>query len=154
MSVKNDKKEFVTIRLAGQLCGIPILDVHDVLSEQAITIIPLSPPAVAGVLNLRGRIVTAIDLRKRLKLGSPDKDVESEEMSIVVESDGEPYSLLIDSVGDVMSFADEAFERNPVTLDACWQEVSEGIYRMDGELMVILDVKKLLNFENGLATAA
>lgn len=152
MSMENEKRDFVTIRLAGQLCGIPILAVHDVLSQQTITTVPLSPPAVAGVLNLRGRIVTAIDLRKRLNLGEAEQT--DERMSIVVESDGEPYSLLIDSVGDVMSFTNDDFERNPVTLDACWQEVSEGIFRMDGELMVILDVKKLLNFDVGQATAA
>jgi len=62
----NENRDFVTIRLSGQLCGIPVLAVHDVLSEQAITVVPLAPPAVAGVLNLRGRIVTAINLRKRL----------------------------------------------------------------------------------------
>ena len=59
-----NNNDFVTIRLAGQLCGIPVLSVHDVLSEQKITKIPLAPSSVAGVLNLRGRIVTAIDLRK------------------------------------------------------------------------------------------
>lgn len=148
----NENKDFVTIRLAGQLCGIPVLTVHDVLSEQMITSVPLAPSAVAGVLNLRGRIVTAINLRKRL--GLAEKEEGSAGMSIVVEYDGEPYSLLIDSVGDVMSFPDEYFERNPVTLDQRWQDVSSGIYRMDGELLVILDVEKLLNFGKSQATAA
>ncbi|MBL4801355.1 MAG: chemotaxis protein CheW [Emcibacter sp.] len=150
--MENGNKDYVTIRLSGQLCGIPVLEVHDVLSEQSITCVPLAPPAVAGVLNLRGRIVTAIDLRKRLGLGELDSD--SENMSIVVEFEGEPYSLLIDSVGDVLSFPEDSFERNPVTLDACWQEVSSGIYRMEGELMVILEVEKLLNFGTTQAEAA
>ena len=127
---KQGKEILVTIRLANQLCGIPVLEVHDVLSEQSITAVPLASPAVAGVLNLRGRIVTAINLRKRLGLGEQDSDGEN--MSIVVEYQGEPYSLLIDSVGDVMSFPEEAFERNPVTLDSCWQEVSGGIFRPGG----------------------
>jgi len=150
--MKNENRDFVTIRLSGQLCGIPILSVHDVLSEQRITVVPLAPSAVAGVLNLRGRIVTAINLRKRL--GLDDSGEGDENMSIVVEYEGEPYSLLIDSVGDVMSFPEEKFERNPVTLDERWQGVSEGIYRMEGELLVILDVEKLLNFGKNQATAA
>jgi len=150
--MENDIKDYVTIRLSGQLCGIPVLEVHDVLSEQAITSVPLAPPAVAGVLNLRGRIVTAINLRKRLGLDAQGPDGEN--MSIVVEYEGEPYSLLIDTVGDVLSFSEDAFERNPVTLDACWQDVSSGIFRMEGELMVILDVEKLLNFGKTQAEAA
>ena len=150
--MENENRDFVTIRLAGQLCGIPVLAVHDVLSEQAITCVPLAPEAVAGVLNLRGRIVTAINLRKRLGLN--DQEEGSENMSIVVEFEGEPYSLLIDSVGDVLSFPEESFERNPVTLDPRWQEVSSGIFRLDGELLVVLDVEKLLNFGVGHAAAA
>jgi purine-binding chemotaxis protein CheW len=140
----NDKNDFVTIQLAGQLCGIPVLAVHDVLSAQRITRIPLSDSAVAGVLNLRGKIVTAIDMRKRLNLPEAGEDIKS--MSIVVEYEGEPYSLLIDRVGDVISLPEECFEKNPVTLDACWQEVANGVYRMDKELIVILDVEKLLSF--------
>lgn len=150
--MENENQNFVTIRLAGQLCGIPVLEVHDVLSEQSITSVPLAPPAVAGVLNLRGRIVTAINLRKRL--GLPEQEPGGENMSIVVEYQGEPYSLLIDTVGDVMSFPVASFERNPVTLDSCWQDVSAGIYRLKGELLVVLAVEKLLNFEVGQATAA
>ena len=149
-SVNNN--DFVTIRLAGQLCGIPVLSVHDVLSSQKITKIPLAPGYVAGVLNLRGRIVTAINLRKRL--GLPEASDDAENMSVVVEHNGEPYSLLIDDIGDVLSLPEESYERNPVTLDACWQEVSGGIYRLDKELLVILDVQKLLNYGADQAAAA
>lgn len=147
-----ENKDFVTIRLAGQLCGIPVLDVHDVLSEQTITSVPLSGEAVAGVLNLRGRIVTAINLRKRL--GLDEQNEGSEKMSIVVEYNEEPYSLLIDSIGDVMSFPEDSFERNPVTMDPRWQEVSGGIFRLENELLVVLDVDKLLDIDKVQATAA
>ncbi len=136
--------DFVTVRLAGQLLGVPVLSVHDVLSPQKITHIPLAPDAVAGVLNLRGRIVTAIDLRRRL--GMEPREDNEKEMSIVVEFHGEPYSLQIDSVGEVLTLANATFERNPVTLDAKWQSVSAGVYRLDGELLVILDVDRLLDF--------
>ena len=148
----NDNEDFVTIHLSGQLCGIPVLAVHDVLSAQRITRIPLAHAAVAGVLNLRGKIVTAIDMRKRLALpDATDKELKS--MSIVIEYQGEPYSLLIDKVGDVISLPNSAFEKSPVTLDACWQEVANGVYRMDKELMVVLDVEKLLNFNESKAAA-
>jgi purine-binding chemotaxis protein CheW len=139
-------QDFVTIRLAGQLLGIPVLTVHDVLKPQNITRVPLAPSSVAGVLNLRGRIVTAVDLRSRLGL-PPRGANEQAGMSVVVEYRGEPYSLLIDSVGEVLSLDDTAFERNPVTLDPRWREVSDGIYRLDGELMVVLDVKRLLDLD-------
>lgn len=136
--------DFITFRLAEQLLGIPVLEVHDVLASQKITPIPLAPHAVAGVLNLRGRIVTAIDLRARLGLSA--RKADDKPMSIVIEHNGEPYSLLIDKVGEVLSLTAEHFERNPVTLDACWQSVSSGIYRLDGELLVAVNVDRLLDF--------
>lgn len=139
-----NKNDYVTIWLDGQMCGIPVLEVHDVLSKQMMTKVPQSPAAIAGVLNLRGQIVTAIDLRKRLNL--KDRDESIEEMNVVVEYQGEPYSLIIDKVGDVLSLSDDAFEKNPVTLETCWQEVSTGIFRLEKELLVILDIEKLLTF--------
>ncbi|MCC3862209.1 chemotaxis protein CheW [Pseudemcibacter aquimaris] len=150
MEVLN-KNDYVTIWLDGQMCGIPVLEVYDVLSKQTITKIPKSPAAVAGVLNLRGQIVTAIDLRKRLKL--KDREDDSEEMNVVVEFQSEPYSLIIDRVGDVLSLSDDAFEKNPVTLEAHWQEVSTGIFRLEEELLVILDIEKLLSFGDAKAAA-
>ena len=143
MEVLN-KNDFVTIRLDGQLCGLPVLEVHDVLTKQVITRVPKAPEAVAGVLNLRGQIVTAIDLRKRLKLS--DREEGSEVMNVVVEYQNEPYSLIIDKVGDVLSLSEDTFEKNPVTLEACWQNVSTGIFRLEKELLVILDIEKLLTF--------
>jgi purine-binding chemotaxis protein CheW len=136
--------DFVTVRLAGQLAGIPVLSVHDVLSPQKITFIPRAPAAVAGVLNLRGRIVTAIDLRRRL--GLPPQENGAASMSVVIEHHGEPYSLQIDSVGEVLSLSSDTYERNPVSLDPTWQAISQGIYKLDGELIVILDIDKLLDF--------
>ncbi len=144
-------REFVTVRLEGQLLGIPVLAVHDVLSAQKITRIPLAPDWVAGVLNLRGRIVTAINLRQRL--GFPPRSDGGEDMSVVLEFKGEPYSLQIDEVGDVLRLEDDQLERNPVTLDPRWREVSRGIYRLDGELLVALDVEKLLDFDQQTVAA-
>jgi purine-binding chemotaxis protein CheW len=144
-----ENNDFVTMTINGQLFGIPVLGVQDVLSQQAITRIPLAPTEVAGALNLRGRIVTAIDVRKRLRL--PDRGEGSKGMSIVVDHAGELYSLIIDSVGEVLSLPADRFERNPATLDPLWREVSAGVYRLEKQLLVVLDVNQLLNFKKAEA---
>jgi len=140
----DDREKFVTMFISGQMFGIPVLDVQDVLGPQRLTWVPLAPPDVAGVLNLRGRIVTAIDVRKRLGISAADEEQDS--MSIVVEHGEELYSLIVDSVGEVLNLRSDARERGPATLDPLWKEVSSGIYRLDETLMVVLDVSKLLNF--------
>lgn len=138
------RSEFVTVILDGQMIGLPILSVRDIFQPQTITRVPLAPPEVAGSLNLRGRIVTAIDMRRRLLLEPLDEDAKP--MSVVVEHDGELYSLIFDEVGDVMGLPDDRLERNPATLEPVWRDVSNGIYRLDAELMVVLDVAKILDF--------
>jgi len=132
----------LTLTVAGQLCGVPVLAVRDVLGVQAITPIPLAPREVAGSLNLRGRIVTAVDLRARL--GLPPREAGRGAMSVVVEVGGELYSLLADEVGEVLSLAAEERAANPPTLDHLWRDVSLGVHRQGGNLLVIFDVDKLL----------
>ncbi len=135
-------KDFLTINVAGQMFGIPILQVQDVLGETKVTRIPLAPPQVCGSLNLRGRIVTAIDVRKCL--GLPPLDGPPSNMSVVVMYDDELFSLIIDDVGDVLTLKDKDYEQNPATLDIMWKSVSLGVYRLDGRILVILDIPKLL----------
>ncbi|WP_207539299.1 chemotaxis protein CheW [Sabulicella rubraurantiaca] len=132
----------LTLTVCGQLCGVPVLSVRDVLGLQSITRIPLAPSEVAGSLNLRGRIVTAIDLRPRL--GLPPRSADTPAMSVVVEVGGELYSLLADGVGEVLSL--DAAERapNPPTLEEAWRQVSLGVHRLGEDLLVLLDVERLL----------
>jgi purine-binding chemotaxis protein CheW len=139
-----DTEDFVTFTIADQLFGIPVLKVQDVLSSHNITRIPLAPPEIAGSLNLRGRIVTAMDVRLRLGLKRRETGTS---MSIVAEHDGELYSLMVDSVGEVLALKSSAWERNPPTLEAKFREYSLGIYRLDKKLLVVLDVKRLLNYD-------
>ncbi|MDE2007576.1 MAG: chemotaxis protein CheW [Rhodospirillales bacterium] len=139
------ERQFVTLTVAGQLCGIPVLAVRDVLADQAIARIPLAPPEIAGSLNLRGRIVTAIDLRRRLGLRPAEPGAKR--MSAVTEQGGELYALLVDQVAEVMSLPASAFEANPPTLPPVWAEHSLGVYRLDGRLLVVLDVARLLAIE-------
>lgn len=136
-------EEFVTLTVAGQLCGIPVLTVRDILGPQAVTRVPLAPPEVAGSLNLRGRIVTAIDLRRRLGLAAAADSARA--MSVVVETGGELYSLLVDQVGEVLSLEGDGREPNPPTLDARWRGVSSGVHRLQGQLMIVLDVDRVLD---------
>lgn len=138
--------DFVTMTVADQLFGIPVLTVQDVLGPQRITRIPLAPPEVAGALNLRGRIVTAIDVRRRLGLSKRDADKSG--MNVVVDHKGELYALMVDNVGEVLSLSSDAYERNPATLDPRWREVSAGIYRLKGKLLVVLEVARLLDFKS------
>ncbi len=140
-------KEFLTMMIDGQMFGIPVLQVQDVLGEQRVTRIPLSPPEIAGSLNLRGRIVTAINLRRRLGLSELSGDKKS--MSIVVEHHGELYSLIVDGVGEVLSLDDDDFEKTPATLDQSWRDVSSGIYRLKDKLLVVFDVSGMLDDLSG-----
>ena len=144
-----DAKEFATMSIAGQLFGIPVLQVQDVLGPQQIARIPMAPPCVAGVLNLRGRIVTAIDVRRRL--GMPKSETPGTEMSIVVEYNGELYSLLVDEVGEVMVCRTDSIGPNPPTLDPVWQEISKGIVQLEDRLLVILHVQRLFDLAHAAA---
>jgi purine-binding chemotaxis protein CheW len=137
-----EEREFVTVIVDGQLFGIPVLDVQDILNPQRIVRIPLSPPQVAGSLNLRGRIVTAIDLRVRL--GLPPVANAGAAMSIVAEHGGELYSLLVDQVGEVLRLGDDAWERNLTTMSPALRAVCDGVYRLDGRLLLVLDVSRVL----------
>lgn len=141
-AAKAETRQFVTITIDGQSFGIPVLLVHDVLGAQRITRIPLAPVEVAGSLNLRGRIVTAIDVRRRLVMGP--RPAGASPMSVVVEEDGELYSLLVDAVGEVLTLSEADYERHPPTMDPQWRENSTGIYRLNGQLLVVLDVSRLL----------
>ncbi len=122
--------------------SLPVLAVRDVLGVQAITRIPLAPPEVAGGLNLRGRIVTAIDLRRRLRL--PPRAAGESAISVVVEQQGELYSLLADAVGEVVPLPRGSFAANPPTLNPLWREVWHGVHRQEDRLLVMLAVERVL----------
>jgi purine-binding chemotaxis protein CheW len=141
-SLTDDVTEFVTVIIGGQLFGMPISRVQDVFMPEQLTRVPLSQREIAGVLNLRGRIVTAIDMRCRL--GLPPSTEKKVTMAVGTEYRGESYGLIIDTVGEVMKLRNASKESNPVNLDPRWARVSAGVHRLDGQLMVILDVDRVL----------
>lgn len=144
-SAIGDTEDFVTMTIEDQLFGIPVLMVRDVLRSQKLRRVPLAPPEVAGALNLRGRIVTAIDVRRRLRMA--DRSEDKLGMSIVVDHNGELYSLIVDSVGEVLTLPADTHETMPATLDPVWKSVCVGVYRLEGKLLLVMDVSRLLDFD-------
>jgi purine-binding chemotaxis protein CheW len=116
--------------------------VREIVVTQSLTRVPLAPAEIAGSLNLRGRIVTAIDLRRRLKL--PPRPGTDPGMSVVVERGGELYSLLVDEVREVLDLDGAQLESGPPTLAAVWRDNSTGLCCLDNELLVILDTDRVL----------
>lgn len=143
--------DYVTVSIANQLFGIAVRDVQDVFSPQAVTRVPLAPPEVGGVLNLRGRIVTAIDVRARL--GLPGRKGALSSMAVGIEKDGESYGLIIDEIGEVVRLEPGKLERSPENLDPRWRKVSKGVYRLEDTLLVVLDVDLLMSFEDAARAA-
>ena len=152
-NASDDDNLYLTVKIGEQPFGIPVHCVHDVSKAQTITRVPLAPEEVAGALNLRGRIVTVINVGKKLKLrNDADKD-ETNCMYVVIEYEGELFSLMVDSVGDVMSPSPQSFEQNPSNMEPGWRDVSAGVYRLDGELLVLLDIQRFFGSHSVVAAA-
>lgn len=135
-------ESFVSVTICGQLFGVPIHRVSDVFQMSSMTRAPLAPPAVAGIFNLRGRIVTAIDMRRRLNL--PPFPSEQGLMAVGVEFRGNAYGLVVDEVGDVIRMSASALEPLPVHVSDQWASVALGLYRQERMLMVALDIDRVL----------
>ncbi len=150
-SLEGAVTEYVTTMIGDQLFGLPISRVQDVFMPERLTRVPLSSSDVAGVLNLRGRIVTAIDMRARL--GLPKSDAQRPAMAVGVDLRGESYGLLIDSIGEVLKLADSSREENPVNLDPRMARMAAGVHRLDGQLMVVLDVDRVLEIAPDMLAA-
>ena len=143
--------EYVTVVIGDQLFGLPISRVQDVFVPERLTRVPLASPEVAGILNLRGRIVTAIDMRCRLDL---DKRKEGQPvMAIGIDLRNESYGLLVDAVGEVMKFSNSACEAKPANLDGRWARVASGVIRLEGQLLVVLDVDRVLDMKKRAVAA-
>lgn len=149
VDLTRDTLDYVTFFIAGQLFGVPVTSINDVFTPRGLTPVPRAKKEIAGVLNLRGRIVTVIDARQSLDL--PPADEKAVLMAIGIEQAGESYGILIDSVGEVLTLSGDKYERNPANLDSRWKEVSMGVYRLEKNLLVVLDISQLLKFEKAAA---
>lgn len=133
----------VSVQIGGQTFGVPVLEVQDVIAQTTINRVPLAPPEIAGSLNLRGRIVTAIDMRRRLGL-PPQAEGETSVSVIVEQPSGELYALIVDDVGDVLWLSPSAHEPTPPTLSPAWRDLCDGLYRLEDDLMLVLRTQAVL----------
>jgi purine-binding chemotaxis protein CheW len=136
-----EARELVTFRVAEQWFGVPVLAVQEVLVAQRVARVPLSSPEITGLLNLRGQIVTAINLHRRMQLGTGPEGVP---MNVVVRDGEELFALVVDEVGDVVPVPDQAFESVPPTLDTCWKGVCVGVVQRESDLLAVLDPHRVL----------
>jgi purine-binding chemotaxis protein CheW len=151
-SVKDSTEGLVSIRIGKQAFGVPVLKVQDVIAQTAINRVPLGPVEVAGSLNLRGRIVTAVDMRRRLRM--EPRRADEGFMSVIVERNGELYALLVDDVGDVLWLPQSTYEPLPATLSRDWRGVCSGLYRLEGELLLVLNIDETLTLSRQSAAPA
>lgn len=129
--------QFCTFRLDRLLFGVPVLQVQEVIRPQQMTRVPLAPPAVRGLINLRGQIVTAVDLRQRLELPAPEREVDA--MNVVIRTADGAVSFLVDEVGEVVEVADDDRETPPETLRGAARELTQGVFKLRHELLLVLD---------------
>ena len=136
-------RQFATFEVADQLFGVEVHTVQEVLSYNEYTPVPLAPPAVGGLFNLRGQVIAAVDLR--VQLGLVRQAMQGPVMNVILRGDGEPVSLLVDRIGEVVDLDDEAFEGPPDTLSGPTRDLVTGTFKMDGRLMLALDVNQAVD---------
>ncbi len=134
--------EYVSVRIGDQLFGAPVDQIREVFAPQSVTHVPRAPDEVAGLLNLRGRIVTAIDARRRM--GLPPRDKSQTGMALGVERGNEIFGLIVDSVGEVLRRPRSELEPVPAHVDATWRSMVKGVHRLEKELLVVLDVSAVI----------
>ena len=138
-------RQYCTFSVSGDYFGVDVLGVQEMMRHQEMTRVPLAPPAVRGLINLRGQIVTAIDLRRRL--GMPDRADDEPDVHIVLRTDDGAVSLLVDAIGDVLEVPDAAFEPPPQTLRAAARPLIRGVYKLKDRLLLLLDIDKIVTPE-------
>ncbi|MGA5303459.1 chemotaxis protein CheW [Nucisporomicrobium flavum] len=136
-------RQFATFEVADQLFGVEVDTVQEVLSYNEYTPVPLAPPAVGGLFNLRGQVIAAVDLR--VQLGLARQALQGPVMNVILRGDGEPVSLLVDRIGEVVDLDDDQFEPPPDTLAGPTRELVTGTFKMDGRLMLALDVNQAVD---------
>jgi purine-binding chemotaxis protein CheW len=137
-----DGKQFCTFHVDGLYFGLDVLKVQEIIRYQEMTRVPLAPPVVRGLINLRGQIVTAIDLRRRLELR--ERPADQLPVNVVVQTDDGAVSLLVDEIGDVLQVSDTLFEPPPETLQGTARQMIRGAYKLNERLLLLLDTDKVL----------
>ena len=136
-------EQFSTFFVADLFFGVDVLNVQEVLRFQPMTPVPQAPGVIEGLINLRGQIVTAIDMRRKLKL--PPRPTEQVPMNVVVRTQDGPVSLLVDEIGDVLDVEAATYERPPDNLDAAARELITGVYKLKDRLLLVLDAERTVD---------
>lgn len=139
-------QQFCTFFLDGHVFGTPVPKVQEVILHQEMTRVPLAPDVVSGLINLRGQIVSAIDLRRRL--GLPERPEGQLPMNVVVRTGDGAVSLLVDEIGDVIEVEEETLESPPETLQGFGREVVRGVYKLSGRLLLALDIDRVVDLRD------
>ena len=147
----SDSKQYSTFYLNGLFFGVEVLKVQEVIRYHEMTRVPLAPRMIEGLINLRGQIVTAIDLRRRLEL--PPRTEGQLPMNVVVRSDDGAVSLLVDEIGDVVEIQDDTYEHPPETLTGVARELIQGVYKLKERLLLILDTEKTIGVPASVSCA-
>ncbi len=147
-----ESRQFCSFRLDGALFGVEVKDVQEVLRYQEMTPVPLAASVVEGLINLRGQIVTAIDMRRRMDL--PERPPGTPPLNVVLRAGDGAVSLLVDEIGDVIDVSDDLFEPPPETLSGAAKTLITGAYKLDGELLLVLDIEKTLTLDHAGAASA
>jgi purine-binding chemotaxis protein CheW len=145
-------QQFCTFYLEKLMFGVELEKVQEVIRYLEITQIPLAPRIVSGLMNLRGQIVTGIDMRRRLEL--PDRAEEINPMNVVIRSADGAVSLLVDDIGDVVEVTEESFERPPETLQGKVREVIIGVHKLEKQLLHVLNTEKACETAEAVASGA
>lgn len=133
-------EQFCTFSLKDQLFGVPVQQVQEVIRFQETTRVPLLPEVIRGLINLRGQIVMAVDLRRRL--GMEEHNLDASPVNVVVRTQEGPVSLLVDSIGDVVEVEDKTFEEPPQTLSENMRQLITGVHKLESGLMHVLDTER------------
>ena len=141
-------RQFATFFMKDLFFGIEVQKVQEVLRSQEMTRVPLAPGVLRGLINLRGQIVAAIDMRERLTL--PPRSAEQEPMNMIVRAEDGAVSLLVDEIGDVIQVSADGYESVPETIGANLRELVEGVYKLDGRLLLVLDTERTLPLQHTL----
>ena len=136
-------RQYTTFEVAGQLFGVDVSKVVEVLRFSEYTRVPLADKSVGGLINLRGQVMAAVDLGVRL--GLPPRDMSKPSMNVIVAEGGEPISLLVDKIGDVVELRDDTFEPPPDTLTGPLRELIVGAFKLDNRLILALDAKRAVD---------
>ncbi|MBL8242382.1 MAG: chemotaxis protein CheW [Bryobacterales bacterium] len=138
-------RQFATFFMRDLFFGIEVHKVQEVLRSQEMTRVPLAPAVLRGLINLRGQIVAAIDMRQRLSLGP--RTADQEPMNMIVRAEDGAVSLLVDEIGDVIDVVSESYEPVPETMAPHLKQLVEGVYKLDGRLLLVLDTERTLQLQ-------